>query len=110
MKVSLDHLVGKREQRRGNCDTKRLRRFKVDNEFELGRLPNREIGRFGALENATNVGAAMLDGAAQAIAIAHQAASVGKTAPRVNRGDCVTGGQVDKLIALNVEQHVGGDK
>src|SRR6478752_4915046 len=50
----LDHLVSKREQRGGNCDTKGLCRFKVDHEFELGRLPNREIGWFVALENATN--------------------------------------------------------
>src|SRR5436190_23929434 len=106
----LDHLVRKREQSGGNCDTKGLCRFKVDHEFVLGRLPNREIGGFVALENATNVETAMLDGTAQAVAIAHQATSVHETAPRVHRRDRVTGGQVNNLKALNVEQNIGGDK
>ena len=52
----------------------------------------------------------MLDGTAQAVAIAHQATSVRETAPRVHRRDRVTGGQVNKLMALNVEQNIGGDK
>ena len=52
----------------------------------------------------------MLDGPAQAVAIAHQATSVRETAPRVHRRDRVTGGQVNKLVALNVEQNIGGDK
>ena len=52
----------------------------------------------------------MLDGTAQAVAIAHQATSVRETAPRIHRRDRVTGGQVNKLMALNVEQSIGGDK
>src|SRR3954454_8102600 len=106
----LDHLVGKSEQRRGNCDTKRLCRFKVDHEFELARLPDWEVAGSVALENATNVEAALLDGTAQAVAIAHQATSVRETAPRVHRSNGVTGGQVNKPMAMDVEQNIGGDK
>ncbi len=42
---SFDHLVGDRQQTRGILDTKRLRGLQVDDEFELGRLLDRQAGR-----------------------------------------------------------------
>jgi hypothetical protein len=50
-----DHLVGAREQRRRNFDAQRLRRLQVDDQFEFGRLLNRQISRLGTFENAVDV-------------------------------------------------------
>src|SRR5499426_3745781 len=47
--VLFDHLVGTREQRRRHVDLKRPRGRKVDHEFELGRLHDRQVGGLGAL-------------------------------------------------------------
>src|SRR5262245_49764153 len=39
--------VGARQQRRGQCEAERLDSFQVDQEFELGRLINWDVARFG---------------------------------------------------------------
>jgi hypothetical protein len=46
-----DYLIGEREQRRGNLEAERLGGLEVDNEFELCRLQDRQIGGFRSLEN-----------------------------------------------------------
>src|SRR5947209_5330548 len=52
---SLDHLVGKSEQRRRHFEAERLGGFQVNDEFELHRLLHRQIGGLLALENAGGV-------------------------------------------------------
>ena len=42
----LDHRIGKREHLIRNIEVDRLRGFDIDNQLELGRLFNRQIGRF----------------------------------------------------------------
>src|SRR5262245_52344998 len=42
-----DHPVGAGEQRRRNYETERSRRDQVDNQIELGRLLDRQVGGFG---------------------------------------------------------------
>ena len=41
---SLGHFVGAREQRCGHFESERLSCLQVDDEFELGRLKDRQIG------------------------------------------------------------------
>ncbi len=41
-----DHRVGEREQLVGNIKAYRLRGFEIEDQLELGRLFNRQIGRF----------------------------------------------------------------
>jgi hypothetical protein len=55
--ASLDHLVGERNQSVGNDDAERLCGADVDDQFKLGRLLDREIGRLGSIEDFRGVGA-----------------------------------------------------
>src|ERR1700722_15790740 len=50
-----DHLVGGRKQRLRHVQTKCLCDRKVDTKLEIRRLLNREIGRFGTLQNLVDV-------------------------------------------------------
>jgi len=47
----LDHLVGKREQRRRHVDAKRLGGLEVNDQLELSRLHNRQVRRALSLKN-----------------------------------------------------------
>jgi hypothetical protein len=46
-----DHLVGKREQGRRHVDAKRLGGLEVNDQLELGRLHNRQVGRTLSFKN-----------------------------------------------------------
>src|SRR6266567_4480030 len=61
-----DHLVGACEQRRRNVQTERLGGFKIDDEFELGRLQNRQLGWLRAFENPACVNARLPGGIGKA--------------------------------------------
>jgi hypothetical protein len=43
-----DHLIGAGKQHRRHLQAERLGGLQVEDEFELGRLLDREVGRFGA--------------------------------------------------------------
>src|SRR5262245_13243310 len=51
-----DHLIGAGEQRRWHSETERFRSLQVDDEFILGRRPNRHVSRLLAPEDAINIG------------------------------------------------------
>jgi hypothetical protein len=57
--ASVDDLVGACEQRRWYIDAERPRGLQIDDEFELGRLHDRQIGRIGALENFAGVSSSL---------------------------------------------------
>ena len=48
---SLDHLVGKGKQRRRKREVERFRRPEIEHQLEFGRLLNRQIAGFCALED-----------------------------------------------------------
>jgi hypothetical protein len=51
---SLYDLVGTGEDGWRNCETEHVGRLQVDDQFELGRLLNREISRLGSLQDAVD--------------------------------------------------------
>jgi hypothetical protein len=50
----LDHLVSAGEQRRWHGDAKRLRGLQIDDQLELGRLLDRQVGRLRSPEYLVN--------------------------------------------------------
>jgi hypothetical protein len=66
--VSLDYLVSGGQERFRNGEAERLRRLEVDDEFELTRLHDRQIGWFLAFENASGVDASLVESIAEAAA------------------------------------------
>src|SRR5204863_10223916 len=57
--VSLDHLVGARQQCDRNLDAERLRGLEVDDKLELVGLLHRKIGWLFALEDTVDVASSM---------------------------------------------------
>ena len=53
----LDHLVGAGEEGFGNGEADRFRGFDVDDELELGRLLDRQVGCLLAFENSAGIDA-----------------------------------------------------
>ena len=53
--TSFDHLVGRRTERRWHNQAERLGGLEIDDQFDLGRLFDRKVGRFGTLENLVDV-------------------------------------------------------
>src|SRR5437868_12980348 len=53
--VSLDHLVGQREQRWRNLESERPGGPEIEHEFEFGGLHDRKIGRLLTFENSSSI-------------------------------------------------------
>src|ERR1700729_1051648 len=75
--VSFDHLAGEREKRRRNREAERLRGLEIDDEFDSGRLDDRQLLRLFALENEPGVSADQTIDTVEARSVAHQPAGLG---------------------------------
>src|SRR5438067_2106955 len=72
-----DHFIGAGEQGRRYFEAKFLRGFEIDNEFELGRLHHREVGRLRALKDFSGVDASLAKRISKIGSVADQAACRG---------------------------------
>jgi hypothetical protein len=106
----IDHLVGAARQCRRHLDAERLRRAQVDHKFNPGRLHDRQVGRFCALENAARIDAGLPVRIRNAGSVAHQAAGRGELAPFINRRRCMACCQHDELLAPDIEDWRGTDQ
>src|SRR5262249_24026628 len=104
---SLDHLVGAGEQRRWNFQAKRPGGRKIDDELELDRLHDRQVGRLGTLENATRIIAELPIHLRQARSVAHQAADLRVLAHIINGWKRMARRQRGELDLPAVEERVG---
>ena len=52
---SPDHLVGLKEERRGNREAKRVGGLEVDDQLKFRRLLHRQVARLVTLENAIDI-------------------------------------------------------
>src|SRR5258708_22494440 len=93
-----DHLVGAAEQRDRNGDAERLGGLEIDDEFHLGGLLDRHVGRLIARENPSGINTQQTPLFGRIAAIAHQAANAGKTRERTDGGARIPRGQCRKLF------------
>ena len=98
------------EQRRRHLDAERPRRLQVDDELELGRLHDRQVGGLGALEDAAGIDADLTKRVCEVGSVAHQPAGCDVLTLRISRRNPVARRQGGKLHAAAVEECVGSDE
>src|SRR5262249_52555863 len=84
--------------------------LEIDDEIELGRLQNRQVGRFFALENSANVDAQLMLGVTEATSIAYQASINGVLPGGEYRRHRVAREYGAEPFAVAAEQGVGNDE
>src|SRR5215510_1059850 len=103
-----DHLVGAADQRQRKSEAKRLGRLEIDHELDFHSQLNREIARLFTLENPARVNAGQTISVGHVATIAHQAAGSCELVRKVHRRHRVARGKRDELVALFVEDRIGG--
>src|SRR5262245_42890010 len=86
---SLDHLVDAANQRQRDGEAERLGGLHVDDEFDFGRLLDRQLGGLLAFENSACIDAERAVRIQNGAAVSHEAASAYKLAKLVDRGHTV---------------------
>src|SRR5260221_13764454 len=105
----LDHLVGAAEDRRRNGEAERLGGVQIDDQFENGRLLDRQVGGPGALEDRSGINADLSIGRRKARAIADQAAGRSVFTDPIDRRNGMACCQRHDLLAPAVDEWFGGD-
>src|SRR3984893_5062920 len=99
-----DHLVGEREQLVRNLEPERLGGLEIDDQLELGRLQDGQVGRPRALENPAGIDADLAILVPITDSVAHQAAGCGELAILEDRGHRVPDRPCGELFDLGNEE------
>ena len=84
--------------------------LQVDDELELGRLHDRQVGGLGALEDVAGIDADLTKHVRDVGSVAHQPAGCDKITIRISRRNPVARRQGGKLHAAAGEECVGSDE
>src|SRR5215475_9256444 len=88
---SLDDLLRPREQRRRDCQSESLGGSEVDNEFELRRLLDRQIGGFDAFQDLVHVGRSAPEAFVSVDPVCHETAGLHKFLQPIDRRQAAPG-------------------
>src|SRR6516225_3380231 len=105
-----DHLVGTGEHHRGNVEIKRARRLRIEHKFELGRLQDRKVRWFGALEDAAGIDADLAERVHKIGPIAHQQAGFDHLARNITRWYSISHRQRRNLHTAAGEESIARDE
>src|SRR5215469_8208424 len=103
---SFDHLVGGNQQLVGHGEAEHPGGLGVDDQLELGRLYDRQVRGFGALEDATGINADLTIHIHNVASVGHQPAGLDKFTVPIYRGEPVAPSQEDELDTPSVEECV----
>src|SRR5215218_10818744 len=101
--VSFDHLIGALLKMQWHIESERFGGPEVEHQLELRRLYDRQVARFGALENSASVDTRLAIRIRQAGAVANQAAGSHVFAPDIGRRYAMLRSQSDDPVAVAVE-------
>src|SRR5262249_14277969 len=86
-----DDLIGGDQQARWNCQAKCLRRFAVDDSFELRRRLHRKVSGFCTAQDAVDKGCPLSRQIDEVSPVIHETASCDENTDRVNRRQAMLG-------------------
>src|SRR5262245_55519676 len=98
--ILFDQLVAELEQSRRHCDAECFGRFEVDDKRELTRLFDRQISRFGALEDLVDIDRGALVHVFIARSVGHQASDLNKLLVCVHIRQPLPVGEVHYALAI----------
>src|SRR3984893_2918411 len=107
---SFDNLVGPCGQAGRHLDAECLCGLEVNDELELGRLDDRQVRRFIAPENPSDIDPNLAIRCERIDPIAHEAAGRSKFAKMVDRRHRMARCQSDELVAARIEKWIGGHR
>ena len=98
------------EQHWRHVDAERPRRLQVDDELELGRLHDWQVGGLGALENVAGIDADLTKHVHNVGSVAHQSADCDMITIRISRRNFFARRQSGKLRTAAGEEAVASDE
>src|SRR5438445_13369135 len=86
-----------------------MRGLEIDDQFEFGRLQNRQVGRFGAIENLSSVNANLVIGIGEIGPVANQTPVCSKITRKIHHGNRMLRRQCDESSTAANEECINSD-
>jgi hypothetical protein len=105
----LDHFIGEREQRWRHFKAERVGSFKINDQFELRRLLNWQVGGPRTTKNSAGISTGFPIIVGKISSLDNQIAGCCELPILIDRGHRMTQGQHGELLAPRVEECIGSD-